>query len=166
MTRFEMMSSSFDEGEWIPKDNSKEGLDRAPALEWRGAPEKTEEFVLVCEDPDAPQANPWVHWLLYNISGQVTKLPEGIPTKEKVALPPNALQGLNSFGTIGYGGPLPPTGAGPHRYYFRLFALDAKLSLAPRANKAELFQAMEGHVIATAVLMGKYERKMQLRRAG
>lgn len=155
---FTLTSHSFASGEKIPKEFTGEGENQSPSLEWAGAPDGTREFVLVCEDPDAPQTEAFVHWVLYKIPGNVRKLAQGIPAKEKLQLPPNALQGINSFGNLGYGGPMPPAGHGPHRYYFRLLALGAELEVKPGLNKDEILAAAEGHVLGTAELMGRYER--------
>ncbi len=156
---FTLSSHSFSSGETIPKDLTGEGQDQSPSLEWAGIPDGTKELVLIAEDPDAPKAEPFVHWVLYKIPGNVTKLPEGIPQSETLELPPHARQGLNSFGHLGYGGPLPPPGDGPHRYFFRLLALNAAVDLAPGMTKDELLTEVEGHVIGTAELMGRYEIK-------
>jgi Raf kinase inhibitor-like YbhB/YbcL family protein len=155
---FTLTCHSFVNGETIPKEFTGEGGNQSPALEWASPPEGTKELALVCEDPDAPRAEPWVHWLLYKIPGNVRKLPQGIPPTERIQLPPGALQGLNSFGNIGYGGPMPPPGHGSHRYYFRLLALDTELPAEAGLSKDELLAAVEGHVLGTAELMGRYER--------
>lgn len=156
---FTLSSHSFASGEIIPKGLTGEGQDHSPSLEWAGVPEGTKEFALIAEDPDAPKAEPFVHWVLYKIPGTVTKLPEGVPQSETLELPPHALQGVSSFGHLGYGGPLPPPGDGPHRYFFRLLALDASLELESGLTKDELLAEVEGHVLGTAELMGRYEIK-------
>ena len=93
-----------------PWSTPGEGKDHSPGLQWEAAPPGTKELALICEDPDAPRPDAWVHWLVYKIPASVTKLPEGIRDKERLALPPSAFQGRNSFGKIGYGGPLPRKG--------------------------------------------------------
>ena len=165
--KFRIKSLSFDQGEAIPAEYTGEGKDRSPDLQWEGAPAGTKELAILCEDPDAPQAESWVHWVVYKIPASVTKLPEGIPGRERLDLPPSALQGRNSFGRIGYGGPLPPQGHGWHRYYFKLFALDAPLDLGPGASKRELVEAMRDHIIGETSLMGRYQREAErVREAG
>ena len=110
---------------------------------------------MICDDPDAP-AGTWVHWVLYNVAASVTTLPEGVPADETVL--DGARQGVNDFQRIGYGGPCPPHG-GPHRYFFKLYALDAELRLGPRTTKADVMRAMQGHVLAEGRLIGTYKRK-------
>ena len=155
-------SPAFQSGQPIPKKYTGEGADVSPPLEWSGIPEGTQELALICDDPDAPTPEPWVHWVLYKIPPDVTKLPENLPKTPKLDNPPGALQGKNSWTsgqTIGYRGPMPPPGHGRHRYYFRIYALNTKLNLPPGATKKELMNAMKGHILAEGELMGTYERK-------
>jgi len=151
---FEVESSAFDPSGMIPKKNTCDGPDLSPALEWTGVPEGTKAFALICDDPDAPMGT-WVHWVLFNLPGDVTSLPEGIPTTETIEQ--GAAQGTNDFGRIGYGGPCPPPGK-PHRYFFRLYALKDKVALSPGAKKSDLLKAMENHILGQAELMGEYGR--------
>ncbi len=151
---FELTSNAFKEGEVIPKIYTCEGEDLSPPLRWSNPPPGTRSFVLIADDPDAP-AGTWVHWVLYNIPLDLHGLAEGIPPQE--TLPNEAQQGLNDSKEIGYGGPCPPPGK-PHRYYFRLCALDRELSLKPRATKAQVIEEMKGHVLAEAQLMGRFGR--------
>jgi Raf kinase inhibitor-like YbhB/YbcL family protein len=160
--KFDLKSVSFRHGEEIPRQYTGEGEDESPPLEWVNVPRNTREFVLICEDPDAPQAKPWVHWLMYKIPGEVRKIPPSLPRNERLTLPPNAIQGKNSFGSIGYGGPMQPVGHGPHHYYFRLYALGSELPLKAGATKDEILAAMEGHVLGFTELLGIYERKKEL----
>ncbi len=143
------------EGE-IPSLFTCQGDDRSPALAWSGAPAGCKSFVLIVDDPDAPDpAAPkmtWVHWLLYNLPATVTALPEGV----RDALPAGTLQGTTDARSIGYHGPCPPIGR--HRYYFKLYALDALLPDLHRPTKATLEKAMAGHVLAEAQLMGTYRK--------
>jgi Raf kinase inhibitor-like YbhB/YbcL family protein len=162
---FKLISSSFDAGDPIPEANARDGKDASPALSWEGVPPGTQSLVLICQDPDAPRPEPWVHWLLYEIPPSVTKLPEGIPARERLQLPPGALQGRNSWNEIGYGGPQPPPGHGWHRYYFKLFALDKRLDLPPGVGKSELEHAMEGHLLGETSVMGRFQRE-RAREAG
>ncbi len=111
--------------------------------------------MLVCDDPDAP-AGTWVHWVLYGVPASASSLPEGV--RPAPALDDGSRQGTNDFRRAGYGGPCPPRGA-PHRYYFRLYALDVVLGLPPGATKAALMKAVEGHTLGQAELMGRYARQ-------
>ena len=150
---FKLTVAGFREGEVIPKEHTCEGKDTSPALAWEGAPAGTQSFALIMDDPDAPVGT-WNHWLLWNIPATTSSLPE--------AVRPGfiGVDGTNDFGKRGYGGPCPPRGHGPHRYYFRLYALDvADLSLRPGAKRAELDRALQGHVLAEAQYMGRYERR-------
>lgn len=156
-----LTSSAFQHGRPIPKKFTGEGTDVSPALAWADAPNGTKAFALICDDPDAPTPEPWVHWLIYDIPAETTALPEGVPTAEELKHPAGARQGKNSWNsgqTIGYRGPMPPPGHGVHHYHFRLYALDAPLKLAGGVDKHALLKAMKGHVLAEAVLTGTYER--------
>jgi len=150
---FTLQSSAFQNGGSIPKKFTCEAADVSPELTWSGAPEKTQSFALIADDPDAPMGS-WVHWVIYDLPANTAKLPEGVPNQEQTA---DGAQGKNSSGKIGYGGPCPPPGK-PHRYFFKLYALDSKLNLKPGARKPEVEAAMKGHVLAQAELMGKYGR--------
>jgi len=151
---FQISTPAFADGKAIPKAFSCEGEDRSPALIWDGVPEGTQTFALVCDDPDAPSGT-WVHWTVFNIPGSVTGLPENAGAGE--GLPEGAIEGGNSWGRAGYGGPCPPPGK-PHRYFFKVYALDGALDLDPQADKGELLAAMEGHILAEAQTMGTYRR--------
>jgi Raf kinase inhibitor-like YbhB/YbcL family protein len=151
----ELVSGDFRHGERIPERFTCEGEDVSPTLSWHGVPVETRSFALVCDDPDAPRGT-WVHWLLYNLSAEAAELGAGVPRLPE--LPSRARQGINDGGDVGYGGPCPPAGK-PHRYFFRLHALDTSLNLPPGVNRADLEQAMTGHVLAVGTLMGTYERR-------
>lgn len=151
---FTITSSAFAHGAMIPKEYTCDGKDVSPPLSWSDPPEKTQSFALIMDDPDAPMGT-WVHWVIYNIPATARSLPEGIPTNAD--LPDGSRQGRNSWRRIGYGGPCPPSGS--HRYFFKLYALDTALTLASGATKEELLQAMEGHILAQAELMGRYARR-------
>jgi Raf kinase inhibitor-like YbhB/YbcL family protein len=156
---FKISSPVFENGQEISKEFTGEGSDISPPLKWSQIPEGTKEFVLICDDPDAPSTpQPFVHWLIYNISPSVTQLPKGIAPQSRLDLPIRADQGVNSFGKIGYGGPMPPVGHGRHRYVFKLYALNTELGIAPGATKEKLLKAMNGHVLAEAQVIGIYER--------
>jgi Raf kinase inhibitor-like YbhB/YbcL family protein len=148
-----LSSAAFAEGEMIPKQYSCDGEDISPPLAWQNTPAGTKTFALICDDPDAPMGT-WVHWVMFNIPPDTTELPENTPPQEELAN--GAKQGTNDFRKIGYGGPCPP--GGTHRYYFKLYALDTELDLKANITKAGLLQAMEGHILAVAQLMGKYKR--------
>ena len=151
---FELACSAFKEGELIPKKHTCEGEDLSPPLRWNHPPAGTRSFALIADDPDAP-GRTWVHWVLYNMRLDLRGPAEGIPTQE--TLPNGAQQGLNDSQEIGYGGPCPPPGK-PHRYYFKLYALDCELALKSRATKVQVVDAMKGHVLAEASLMGRFAR--------
>jgi Raf kinase inhibitor-like YbhB/YbcL family protein len=151
-------STAFEAGARIDRRYTGEGADSSPGLTWSGAPSGTAEFALIMDDPDAPQAEPWVHWVLYKIPPGTTALPEGIAKTEQVSDPAGALQGKNSFGKIGYNGPMPPPGHGTHHYHFRVYALDQALSAAAGLTKAKLLDALRGHILAEGDLVGTYSR--------
>jgi Raf kinase inhibitor-like YbhB/YbcL family protein len=143
-------SSVFEGGERIPAKYTGEGEDVSPPLAWRGAPDSTVEFALICDDPDAPRPEPWVHWVLYGIPAGTDSLAEGATGV--------GLEGKTSWGTTGYGGPMPPPGHGTHHYHFKLYALDQSVGLEGGATKAELLRAMQSHVLTQGELVGTYER--------
>ncbi len=151
----QLTSSAFAEGAAIPAKHTADGADMSPALAWSEPPAGTNSFALICDDPDAPRGV-WVHWVLYNLPGRERGLAEAVSPAAK--LPGDAKQGKNDFGKIGYGGPAPPRGKA-HRYFFKLYALDAMLSLAAGGTKDQLLAAIKGHVLAEAQLMGTYQRK-------
>jgi len=132
-----------------------EGEDISPALIWRAIPRDAKSVVLICEDPDAPSGT-FVHWLVYNLPTTATGLPEGVPGTE--SLSNGAMQGINDFRRLGYGGPCPPRGHA-HRYFFRLHALDIRLELSAGLGKNEVTRAMDGHVLSSAYVMGTYEKR-------
>lgn len=144
-----LTSSSIDAQARIPHRYTRDGGDVSPPLHWQGVPDEAVELALICEDPDAPRDEPFVHWVLYAIPPDGSGLEEGAS---------EGLVGLNDWGEPGYGGPQPPVGHGEHRYRFRLFALDRRLGLQPGASKAEVVAAMRGHVLAESELVGTYER--------
>ncbi|MCW0481287.1 YbhB/YbcL family Raf kinase inhibitor-like protein [Gaoshiqia sediminis] len=149
----EIHSSAFDEGATIPQKYTCDGPNVSPPLRWSGIPGGTKTLALICDDPDAPVGT-WVHWVVWNIPAATTELAEHVPPVELMA--GGAIQGKNDFRKIGYGGPCPPHGS--HRYFFSLFALNTELHLKPGSTKAELLKAMDGHILAEALLMGRYQR--------
>jgi len=152
-----LTSGAFTAGGVIPAKYSCDGADVSPALAWSGAPAGTAAFALIADDPDAP-AGTWVHWVLFNLPGNLTALPEDVAKTEQLAAIGGALQGRNDFHRIGYGGPCPPAGK-THRYFFKLYALDAALPLKAGATKQDVERAMRGHVLGEASLMGTYTRR-------
>lgn len=152
--RLTLTSTAFSNGAPIPRQYTADGRDVSPPLAWDHVPEGTQAFALICDDPDAPVGT-WVHWVLYGWPGDAEGLPEAVPPDERLGN--GAVQGTNDFGNIGYGGPAPPPGK-PHRYYFRLYAIDAAPSLAPGATKRDVLRAIEGHVLGQTELMGTYSR--------
>lgn len=153
-----LKSSAFAPNEAIPRKYTGDGEDKSPPLSWSGAPDGTKELALIVDDPDAPTPTPWVHWVLYAIPPDTTGLPEGIAPSQRVSEPPGLMQGKNSWGKVGYGGPAPPRGHGRHRYFFKLYALNAPLGVEPGLSKEALLKAMSGHVLAEGELVGTYQR--------
>lgn len=147
-------SPAFTDGSPIPRKHTCDAEDLSPPLAWTGLPAGVRSLALICDDPDAP-AGTWVHWVLYNLPATTAGLPEGVPAAERAQ---GALQGRNDFGRLGYGGPCPPRGK-PHRYFFKLYALDTELGLKPGAAKADVVRATQGHILAEGQLMGTYQRK-------
>ena len=147
-------SSAFEDGGLIPPQYTCDGEDISPPLQWDAVPEGTKSVALICDDPDAPIGT-FVHWVLFNLPADTKELAEGIP--KGTTLPNGAQQGTSDFGRIGYGGPCPPSGT--HRYFFRIYALDTQIDLAPGARKPDLLNAMQGHILAQGQLMGKYKRR-------
>lgn len=147
-------SVAFASGGEIPTRYTGEGEDVSPPLSWSGVPSKTKSLALIVDDPDAPDpAAPkmvWVHWVLYDIPPSTKGLPDGVKK-----LPPETREGLNDWNRTGYGGPNPPIGR--HRYFHKLYALDAILNLPETPRKADLEKAMRGHILAEATLMGTYQ---------
>ncbi len=150
-----LFSPAFGASEPIPRRYTCDGEDVSPPLRWSGVPDGTRSLALIVDDPDAPDpAAPkmvWSHWVVYNLPPGMDGLPEGI-----AGLPAGGLDGINDWNRVGYGGPCPPVGR--HRYFFRLYALDAVLPNLERPSRPELLQAMQGHVIAEAELVGTYQR--------
>jgi Raf kinase inhibitor-like YbhB/YbcL family protein len=152
-----LSSTAFGPGGAIPSKDTCEGADVSPPLAWSGAPAGTKGFVLIVDDPDAPDPQAprmtWVHWVLYDIPAATTGLPEAVTAAQ---LPAGTREGLNDWKRPGYGGPCPPIGR--HRYFHKLYALDAPLGDLGRAGKAEVERAMQGHVLAHAELIGTYAK--------
>ena len=147
----EVSSPAFEPGGSIPRKHTGEGQDVSPALRWSGLPEETKEIALICDDPDAPRTEPWVHWVVYKIPADRTGLPEGGAQE--------ALEGNNDFGAQGYGGPMPPRSHGVYHYHFKIYALDAELEAVAGLTKDRLLEAIEGHILEEGELIGTYERR-------
>lgn len=150
----EIKSPVFKDGEYIPSKYTCDGHDVSPPLTWNDPPNGTKSFALISDDPDA-FGKAWVHWIVYDLPPDADQLPENIPGAEM--LDNGAKQGGTDFGSIGYGGPCPPPGK-PHRYVFKLYALDTRLETPPGMTKNELLKAMKGHMLEEAELVGLYER--------
>ncbi len=146
-----LASPAFGPHQLIPAQYTCHGADRSPPLIWDGPPPATQALVLIVDDPDAPRGT-WGHWVVYNLPPYQHQLPEGVPPQP--TLPPGSLQGTSDFGQLGYRGPC----HGTHRYLFKLYALDTPLGLPPGATKAQVEQAMQGHILATGGLDGRYRR--------
>jgi Raf kinase inhibitor-like YbhB/YbcL family protein len=132
--KISLTSTAFAEGQPIPQKYTCQGSDISPPLAWTSAPANTKSFALIADDPDAPMGT-WVHWVLYDLTPNTVALGEAIPKTQYI--PGNAKQGINDFHRLGYGGPCPPPGK-PHRYFFKLYALDIMLDLKPGATKRRL----------------------------
>ncbi len=163
-----LTSLAFHDGGTIPAKYTGVGQDVSPPLAWADVPDGTKSFALIGDDPDAPSRakprpeGPWVHWVIYNIAAKAAGLPEAVSRVAQPAQVAGARQGQNDFDSdnVGYRGPMPPKGSGPHRYYFKLYALDRQLDLAAKdATKKSLEAAMKGRVLGEGQLMGTFERE-------
>jgi Raf kinase inhibitor-like YbhB/YbcL family protein len=153
-----LRSPAFNEGRPIPSRHTEDGDDLSPELSWSGLPKGTKELALIVDDPDAPRSDSWVHWVVYKLPPDSTGLPEGVPGSPILEVPRGAMQGKNTWGTIGYRGPAPPSGHARHHYHFKLYALDSPLDLQPGLDKKELLDAISGHVLSYRELVGTYQR--------
>ncbi len=144
-----LTSPAFPGNGLIPKEYTCDGADRNPPLGIRNVPPRTESLALIVDDPDAPRGT-WVHWVVWNIARGTTEIAEA-------SVPAGAVQGTNDFGRRSYGGPCPPSGT--HRYFFKLYALDNSPALPAGATKKQLEEAMQGHILGSAELVGLYRRK-------
>lgn len=158
-------SSAFDHHGMVPEANSAYGDNVSIDLSWSDLPEGTQQLALICDDPIVVEIGmmeqPFVHWVMYNIPASASGLPAGLPSDATLEMDglEGAVNGLNGLRRPGYFGPRPPANGQLHAYHFRVYALDDALNLEPGLGKAELLDAMEGHVLATGMLMGHYERK-------
>jgi Raf kinase inhibitor-like YbhB/YbcL family protein len=154
LATMKLESSAFAANQLIPAEFTCDGKDLSPPLTWDEPPEGTRSLALIMDDPDAP-GRTFVHWVLYNLPPQTRQLPKGVP--HQVTLAEGGMQGKSDFGRYGYGGPCPPSGT--HRYFFKLYALDATIDLATGATKPDVLKAIDGRVLATAELVGHYSRR-------
>jgi len=151
--KMDIICSYFQRGE-IPKQFTCDGANASPELQWTAPPAGTKSFAMIVVDPDAPGGE-FVHWVVYDVPAETRQFSEGLAKTEQLA--DGARQGRNDFGTIGYSGPCPPPGAA-HRYEFELYALDAKLNLPAGATRAQVEDAMKGHILAHGEMIGRYGR--------
>ena len=153
-SKIELKTASFTPGGFIPKRFTCEAADVSPALSWTEPPAGTQSFAIIEDDPDAPSGT-FVHWLVYDLPAAFRQVTEGQSRNNQML--GGGRQGTNDFSRTGYNGPCPPPGR-PHRYFIRLYALDVKLNLRPAATRRELDAAMQGHILAQAELMGRFQR--------
>jgi hypothetical protein len=149
----QLLSDAFESAGTIPRRHTCDGENLSPPLRWRDVPRTARSLALVVEDPDAPTGH-FTHWLVYNLPVDFPGLPEGVSSAQSI--PAGGVQGTNSFGQIGYGGPCPPRGT--HRYNFRLFALDGPVDLPPGATRDELLDAIDPHILDSTELLGHFSR--------
>lgn len=157
-------SPTLEHGNVVPRQHTPDGRNDSPALMWSGAPASTREFAVVCEDPDAGNPPPFVHWVVYKIPAAAKGLPEALPINTTLPMPAEltgAIQGLNGFRRPLYRGPAPPPGK-PHPYHFVVYALDTTLAPpkpgTPAMTRAELMEAMKGHIVGQGELVANYGR--------
>jgi Raf kinase inhibitor-like YbhB/YbcL family protein len=153
--QMDLTSSAFKNGQPIPSQYTCDGKNISPPLTWNGAPGNTESLALIVDDPDAPRGV-WTHWVVFDLPANASELPEA--AAKSGSLPGNAKEGLNDFKHASYDGPCPPAGQ-EHRYFFKIYALDAALSLPSGASRKDVEAAMTKHILAQGQLMGTYQRK-------
>lgn len=158
LTEIAITSTAFQNGGPIPAQFTCDGANQSPALSWSGAPKNVGSYVLILEDPDAPGGT-FIHWVLYDIPGMTTSLPQALPNTPALSNLGGAKQGPNGFKQVGYGGPCPPRGA-PHHYHFKLFALDKPLGIASGATRDQVMSAIKGHELGRGEIVGTYARKV------
>lgn len=149
-------SKNFTEGQRLPVDFTCDGKDHSPQLSWDNVPSGVKSFSIICDDPDAPSKT-WVHWIVFNIPSSVNEVPEGVLKSDLNVM--GALLGRNDFKRLEWGGACPPKGHGVHHYNFTVYALDTTLDLLEGASRAEIDQAMEGHIVTSGKLLGTYSRE-------
>ncbi len=156
--KMELQSDAFRNDKPIPPRYTGDSEDISPRLSWSNVPSGTKELALVVDDPDAPSPKPWVHWVLYKIPPTANTIPEGVPMKAVLTSPPGAVQGKNSWGTVGYRGPKPPEGDGTHHYRFTIYALKVTLPVEKGMHKDALMAAISDQILGQAELVGTYQR--------
>lgn len=144
----EILSSAFSNNDYLPQQYTCDGQDISPPLKFQDVPETARSLVIIVDDPDAPMGD-FVHWTVWDINPNVDEIAED-------SVPLDGIEGATDFGSSGYGGPCPPSGI--HRYHFKLYALDVRLNLDSQAKKHDIESAMQGHILAEALLIGLYER--------
>ncbi|MCM8761193.1 MAG: YbhB/YbcL family Raf kinase inhibitor-like protein [Candidatus Omnitrophica bacterium] len=155
--RIKVTSASFKDGQMMPERYAYDKENLSPPIEWSDLPSGTKSVALICDDPDAPSGT-WVHWVIFNIPPADGGLPEGVPQTE--ILDNGAIQGINDFKKIGYDGPYPPYGV--HRYVFAVYAIDTTLDLEAGSTKQDLLSAINGHILGSGKLTGRYKRKIDI----
>ena len=151
-------SAAFPDGGNIPARYAEPGGNLSPALSWSALPENTASIAILCEDPDAPGTEAFSHWVAFNLPPSMTSVPEGLPKDASPSELKGGAQGVNHFGRLGYDGPAPPRGDGPHRYQFQIYALDEMLTLPPGASAQALRKVTKGHIVGKGVLVGLFSR--------
>lgn len=149
MNTLKISSTAFKHNKMIPEKYTCDGADKSPPLAFEGVPENAKSLALIVDDPDAPRGT-WVHWVVWNIDPGTKGIAEG-------SVPEEALQGMNDYRRLDYGGPCPPSGT--HRYFFKLYALDTPLHMGKGAAKTDLEKSMKGHILAQAEIIGLYRKK-------
>ncbi|MCM2282272.1 MAG: YbhB/YbcL family Raf kinase inhibitor-like protein [Bdellovibrionaceae bacterium] len=157
-----LQSSAFQDGATIPPRYTQEADNISPPLEWSGVSPQAQELALICEDPDAPGPEPYVHWIIYGMNPRQTRLEEGFRPLSELHSPLHAFQGRNSAGLIGYIGPMPPVQHDWHHYHFKLFALKKVVTPPIGASRDEFYAAIQPHVVEQAELIGRYHRTKRL----
>jgi Raf kinase inhibitor-like YbhB/YbcL family protein len=155
---FDVTSAAFGHGQRMPIECTEDGSNRSPDLEWPPGPEGCGSFALICDDPNAPTNEPFTHWVIFDIPGSATGLPDGVSWDARPPEVKGAAQGTNSFGHLGYDGPAPPPGHGTHHYHFKVYALDGILDLQAGCTKADVLRALKGRVLSKGELVGTYSR--------
>ena len=158
-------SPSFKDGDRIPPKHSEYADAVSVPLSWSPVKD-ARSYALIVEDPDAKPITPFVHWVAWNIPGDVTSLPEGLQEQDRLTLPEGLMQGRNSRNTIGYFGPQPPVGDGPHRYAFQVLALDTVLDLPPGADRDQVLAAAKGHIVGKGSITGLYQQAVKPPKSG
>lgn len=157
MGYLKLTSPAFDDGQLVPLACTRDAENVSPPLDWSLMPAETRQFALIMDDPDAPGDEPFVHWVVFAIPREMRGLPRGVPRDPQIDDLGGLAQAVNDFGNLGYDGPAPPPGTGPHRYRFELFALDRELQIEPKVDHKALRAAMAGKILDRAMLVATYE---------